>query len=252
MTKRLMVLVLVTMLVFLTTGCFAVDPDMVYVGDYPELATTAYYSIPGIASSREDDFIILDDDPYGRVLFAAYLPDGALISSSFYDGVLAVIIMQGRSDSDVQFYGEKNYMARIVSTTINLNEELIYQYFSEEEIAALKVANDWNCVTAEGNSIHIPLSVEKNVRLSSKMRKQLEKSIGTNIKYSFFRECADGTKIFFVLNISKTMPKYTWYLVAFDDKGVLIEDSVKNIPKDLEELPSSVDSFLSALSLTTA
>lgn len=97
MTKKIMALVLCAMLVFLMAACFAVDPEMVYVGDHPDLDATAIHSIPGIDSSRDDKFFILDEDRYGRVLFAAYLPDSLMFRNSFDDGILAVMIMQGRS-----------------------------------------------------------------------------------------------------------------------------------------------------------
>lgn len=250
MAKKCLAFVLFVALLVPMTACFAVDPDMAYIGEHPEFAATAIYSIPGIESSREDTFVILDEDEYGRVLFAAYLPDGALINNSYNNGILGVFVMQGSDEHTVQFYCEKNYIARIVEAKIDLNKEGIEHYFSEEEIEMLKAANDWNGEPTDENIIHVPLSVEKSESLSSKMRKQIEKKIGSNFKYAFFREGPDGKKVFFILNIAESNPKYTWYLVAFDSKGVLLDDGAVSISKDMEALPSSVNVFLEKISVS--
>ncbi len=120
----------------LVTGCVYRGYD----GDYPELCSVAWESIPtlsGFASNGEalyDATVeILETDDYGRILFS-YTED-----CMDYDGVgYYVLIMQRTDGEKAYYYPDDCYMFTF------LEEEDALIDIDSDEIKELKELNDWD------------------------------------------------------------------------------------------------------------
>lgn len=114
-----------------------------YVGWHTDLYTVAMYNVFGAAGFMDggepiwdSEIFIIETDNYGRVLF-------------FYDEYLAetnygtaIVIMQ-KSDRDYVYY----YQDDCYTPYFNTDRQYPFGYrdaFSDEDIEALKLANDWN------------------------------------------------------------------------------------------------------------
>ena len=147
MIRKKMTIIIVTImgLALLLASCHARDYD--YEGYYPELYSVAVHSLLGVVGSAgsspaSDSFIeIVAEDDYGRLLFI-YLE---------YDH-FAMVIAQTSNDKHAYFYPDVNFITvdmrghrpRPIYHYHARLPELIDQYFSTDEISALKEANDWD------------------------------------------------------------------------------------------------------------
>ena len=230
----------------------ACDRQPVYSGENKPLAAAAIYSIPGTTSDIMDTFLILEQDDFGRTLFAASLATSWLSSSSdlSYPAVLAILVVQRFNENYVYFYGEENYIYKTFSTRQTLSNEILTSNFSDSEIESLKVANDWGkpCENNMRAFVKAPIQTEKDNACPSSAREFLEKEIGTNIRLEPFREDSNGRKAYFVLHIVQdpvaTETQYEWYLVIFNSDWEL-EDSKRSILyiQDPSSMAAEVSSF---------
>lgn len=119
------------------------DTD-IYNGKDPELHSVALESIVGSRSDRMNEVFRIEEDSYGRVLFAFF---GTNLYWTFNgrEDILAIVIAQKTDGDFVYYYDSVNVMAVSVD---QLNERLtlnlLVSYFDEEDIEELKVKNDWN------------------------------------------------------------------------------------------------------------
>lgn len=242
MVKKSGIFILLLIIAFSSIACDRARP---YSGEQPWYAATAIYSIPGTESNEDDQYISLDQDEYGREMFAAFVRNGWIYADSSQEGVLTVMIMQGRDESEVRFYREQNYLATLIPTdyATTLTEDFVNQYFDPKQIEALKTANDWGQEPSNEYCIRVPLEVEKQKIASDDMRRQAEKEIGSNLRFQFYREAPDGTQVYFVMNIDEKQSSRSWYLIAFDKNEILIKNSAVCIPKDMSTLAFHVDAY---------
>ena len=145
MSRKKITIVAAISAVLLLVGCHT--RDYAYEGYHPELFSVAVHSllgIRGIASGNPDfdsPMEVIAEDDYGRQLFL-YLENDHF----------AMIIIQKSSDNYAYFYPDVNFITvdvrghspRPVYTHRNRLPELIDQYFTTDEISALKEANDWD------------------------------------------------------------------------------------------------------------
>ncbi len=244
MKKHTLWLAILLLMCFALQGCVAAwDPVLRYSGEFTDLAATAIYSIPGVESSLDDQYLIVEQDEYGRTLFLAYLPNGILIKDSFENGVLALAVMQDSDDAYVRFYGEQNYIPVITDSTVYLDKKAVEQYYSVEEVTELKLRNDWGCPkdTVSDQLVEVPIGLEKELQLTSNMDAALRERVGSNYRYQFLRQDVNGNQILFGLCISESTSDYGWFLAAFDREGELIEDSLKTLnSQDLSQIAAVV------------
>ena len=237
-------------LVFIACSC---DREPTYSGKNEHLAATAIYSIPGTNSVLADKFLILEQDEFGRTMFAATLDNSYLSSSSelAFPTILAIMIVQRFDNKYVYFYGEENYLFKTLQNSPSLTNETPTHYFSDEDIQALKAANDWGNLPENNRrtSVKAPILMHKEDDMPYSTRKSLERIIGSNIKVEPFREDASGKKAYFVLRIALNAEpnetQYEWYLVVFDDNWEIEDEkvSVLHIQKT-ESLAEQVSAFL--------
>ena len=207
------------------SGCI---DDNGYSGPHPELMFCAKRSIPGATSSLGDEVKILETDPYGRTLFAISIACSSQITNQNQFGHLfAVLIMQKSSDTHVYFYGEKNYLLAIPvgysgENRIPPTEENIRQYFTEEEIAALKLANDWGKDPEKASVVSVKNKLQKEQDVLIGDQEDITKEALGNVFFdAFFRRDASGRTVYFVCEILGDF-NYKWYLVAYDKEGNIL------------------------------
>ena len=247
-TYKSRLLICIVLCSFLMSGCIAWDPVQRYSGEHTDLIAAAIYSIPGTVSDVEDQVIILEEDGYGRVMFAVCLPDGYLIQKSWNDCVLAVIITQKSDDAYVYFYGETNFIVDILNEQVQLSENEVRNHFTHEKIGSLKDRNDWGRDQIDTNRlVQVAIFLEKEQRISDSADALIEDQIGTNYRASLYRESSDGNKIYFILNILPNQGGYQWYLIYLDKDGEPIDKDGCIVRLDkgkIETLPAVLESFV--------
>ena len=232
--KKFVAVFLCAVFLLLLTSC--VDPDFHYEGEHMDLAAATLYSIPGVTSEANDEFVILEKDNYGRVMFLGLLRGGSLIREdveNWSGGVLTVMITQKADDTSVWFYEDRNYVMQIVPETLTLTETTVKTYFSEASLTALKEKNDWNAplATEDPRMYKAPISLDKNTSKPMKMAasaiNKVEEAIEeVNTRQILLRQHEDGRTLFFVLSIHREHDPmtYEWYMVMCDAKGRLMDE----------------------------
>ena len=115
----------------------------VYYDNESELHSVALESIIGSRSYNMNQVLRIEEDSYGRVLFAFY---GANLYWTNDQARLLAIVVAQRVDSDYAYYYDSINAIAIYVDQLNekLTESLRESYFDEEDIEELKVKNDWN------------------------------------------------------------------------------------------------------------
>ena len=240
--KQAKIGVLSVILVVLTCLSSCWDRSFPYSGDRMDLAATAIHSIPGVDSDVGDQIVVLEEDEYGRVLFAACLPDSWIMKDSFDESVLALVVMQNSDETHAWFYGEKNYVVTILTDQIAISKENIGEYFSEDVIAELKKKNDWNLDPDNSyqDSVKVPISLDKDEPLSKVSERIITDRIGSNHRSELLRTDANGKKLYFILNITGPWDNTTheWYLIALNADGTLVDEDNSILRFYLHQLPN--------------
>ncbi len=139
--KKIIKYLILIVLVPLIVSCRDTD---IYNGNDPELHSVALESIVGSRSDWMNEVLRMEEDSYGRVLFAFF---GANLywTVNGQEDVLAIVIAQ-KADSDFTYYYDSNNVIAIYVDQLNekLTLNLLESYFDEEDIEELKVKNDWN------------------------------------------------------------------------------------------------------------
>ena len=248
-TMRIFILLVLSMSI-LFTGCVAWDPLLPYSGESGSLMAVAVHSIPGVRSYAEDQLLIIDQDDYGRILFATLLTGSWMIKDSYNECILSLLVVQRTDDSFSYIYSENNYLITSLNKVVPLTIDLINQHFPEKTVLALKQNNDWNIAPedAVATTICVPNIVEKNHSLSSKAKRAVTEKIGTNIREEFFRCDQTGNSLYFILNVYGESSKYEWYLIMLDESGCLIDEESAFLRLDnieMADIPSTIATFMS-------
>ena len=116
-----------------------------YQGNDPELYSIALESVIGSRSYVMNQVLRIEEDTYGRVLFA-FIGDNIYVMNSDQSEAIAIVIAQKTDSNFAYYYDSSNAIAAI--SIHSLDEELtlkhIESYFDEAEIENLKEKNDWN------------------------------------------------------------------------------------------------------------
>lgn len=225
--RKYMFVLLVLMALCLSGCILPLDPKLRYSGEDIHLDAAAIYSMPGVASAISDEILVLEQDTYGRVLYAICLDEDLIIldkNRAYEWKVLAVLVIQKYDDSHVYFYGERNYRMVKVKGDVQLTEELVSCHFDEDTILQLKEENDWDIPADSVNHpmVKTPIQVEKDVRMNREQEEALYDYIGSNLKTCFLRADQEGRQLFFVLEICDGAPvRYQWYVAMFNLDGTL-------------------------------
>lgn len=244
--KKCCLWVIIILISISFVGC---DPVFRYEGEHKDLEVTAIYSLLGIESLRDDQILVLEQDEYGRTLFATCLGGNYMLDKSFEECILAVLVMQKSDASYAYFYGEQNYIMTIVRKPTDLTVQLVNTHFPDDMISELKLKNHWGSKPADNDDIlvQVPLSVWKENELSNHSKKLIEQEIGSNYRYVFYRADASGRKLYFVLHIEGKPVTYEWYVAIIDAEGNLENgnDSIMKLSKEsMAEIPIVLSKFM--------
>ena len=116
-----------------------------YQGNDPELYSIALESVIGSRSYVMNQVLRIEEDAYGRVLFA-FFGDFIYGENSDQSDAIAIVIAQKTDSNFAYYYDSSNSIAAISLHSLDeeLTLKLIESYFDEEDIEELKVKNDWN------------------------------------------------------------------------------------------------------------
>lgn len=162
--KRIILMILLIFTAILTSCGYSG-----YSGDHSDLYSVAANSVLwlngyswGADYECDPSIEVIEEDSYGRIMFTYYEKyyKGAQISFS------ALIICQDSNEKEVFFYEDINYI---------IKEQKIYtqntKNFTDEEIAYLKLINDWDkeinydkCVRKDKVTSKQKLSSEKEIQ----------------------------------------------------------------------------------------
>jgi len=143
--KRTLAFILAVLMLLPFTGC---TPPA--GGSHPRLFVVASHSLLGVLGRDREDVLILEEDDFGRVMFA-YV--GHTVTSDrprdMYN-ILAVLIAQRTTRRYSYFYDGINVILHEIdvdcgpTAQVYLNEAFIIEHFSEEQLEQLKEDNSWN------------------------------------------------------------------------------------------------------------
>lgn len=262
MKRKIFIAIIGLLLILALSSCAIIFNGRIsqYEGAHQDCAATAIYSIPGTSSENSDQVLILDTDQYGRTLFA-YLQNVSwlTISERGATNVLGLLIMQKSDEHDVYFYGEKNYLFKIIPVDNQteyqayqeLTVELIQRYFSDDDLSALKQANLWNQPLENDTSAlsSSPLQLIKGEELSKDTINKLKATIGSNIRYEFLRKDALGRSMYFILNIlppdeNSEIHTHEWYMIMLEPDGSISSNGEAIMQLDRSnDIPSQILDF---------
>lgn len=245
------VIILALIIAVSLTGCIIPsDPVLRYSGENLALDAAAIYSMPGVESSDSDEILILEQDTYGRTLYAICLNNDIILldANRAYDWkVLAIVIIQGQDESSVYFGGEKNYRMTKIEGTTKLSKETVANAFNETVISQLKEENDWDIspLQTDKTPVKAPIRVEKEISLTRKQTVALEKYIGSNLRSMFLRQDVSGRQLFFVVRIRNQTPvAYMWYAVLVNADGSIDgQDGICRLT-NLQTIHEDINAFL--------
>jgi len=227
---------LVIVLTLLLTAC---HDTHIYRGEFPELHIIAIESVIGTIGDEMNRVIFLDEDMYGRKLFA-YLGRAYFNRELEEPYSLAIVIAQKTNDQYAFYYDTNNYIVVTVESKYNeLYEEKVYSYFTQDEIDALKVANDWDQPINETRLFRADVVRKRNynkfdIRNLRPFANQFEGEI-LNSYILCYSTDKNGKTLLAVMTKDQNS-KYRTYLVMLDKVGNLVSDkSIIEIIDHLEE-----------------
>lgn len=202
-------------------GCEPVD----YVGDYADLHTVAVRSALNTMGGWHSEVGAMETDRYGRTLFL-------FDSSGWFEPQLLLVIAQPTVGDKAYFYDGKNMTyASIPSEEYpgKLTKEVMWEYFSHEQIEELKEANDWGKKVDYSKCFSVPI-VRRNVNNFSDrtLRRAVENSpepfFYRGYLSSFLAQDADGKSLYLMAS-DRVNNEGKTYLFMLDEKGRLVSET---------------------------
>lgn len=199
----------------------------VYYDNEPELHSIALESIIGTYSYNMNEVLRMEEDDYGRVMFAFY-GGNMFLDSDPQIYVLSILIAQ-KTDGDFAYYYDSiNAIAIYVDW---LNEKLtlnhLESFFDEEEIEKLKAKNDWNKPINDKLLFRTEVTRKKTCNVHPKELRPYENFLEGDANYNFIQcygKDRNGNKLVSVetlLTESYGGP-YAIYLLIVDQSHKLV------------------------------
>lgn len=234
--KRIISFLMAISIVLVATSC---DCFSCYKGNNIELWTVALNSLLGVSGFESDGILILEEDNFGRRMFAynGYSSNGH---------ILAVLISQKTTDDKSYFIdGVNSVICQIEQDypTKPIDEGLISEHFTKEQLDKLKEENDWNKEIDEGKLFGVKITRMKPDPVPiRKQRKAFSTASDENdfdSGYSTLLATDKNGKLLYYMrgnryNDEKDDYEFTKsYLVMLDKNGNLIEETGIEELKDL-------------------
>lgn len=216
--RKVWVCLAILLLACNSTGCTNYYSPYYYEGAYPDLFTVAINSLLGAKGyyqheiHEEPQIMILETDAYDRILFA-YSEDSTI-------STLSLLIMQYKDEDYAYFYADENFIscaAEYDYLDYEAFEESLQDAFTEEEIHALKVNNDWGKALNPAQCTKAKIERRKNIPDTSVTEKDLDALCKAYVReykgykgndeiYRFDTYCTSdmyGRKLYYVYGIGR-------------------------------------------------
>ncbi|MCL2368367.1 MAG: hypothetical protein FWC72_05170 [Oscillospiraceae bacterium] len=232
--KRLFVLILATLMLLSFVGCTPAAG-----GRHPELFVVASHSLLGALGRDREDTIILEEDEFGRVMFA-YV--GNTVTSDrpgAMFNILAVAIAQRTTRRYSYFYDGVNIIFQEIEVDCGpsplpfLSKEFVMEHFTEGQLEQLKVENSWNEELNEDRFFRVRVARGTKTRhMTTVSRETLDEifqvaSDGFDARFRVpLTMDRDGNVIYFIRDGTlrgREWDFYSAFLFMFDRRGNLIE-----------------------------
>ena len=116
------------------------DPNpYLYRGEHPAPYTVANHTLPGMVTSESDALAAIETDNYGRTLYL--LRTRSWLS---YESYTAVLVITQSSDETQVFHRGSDSMAYCFTPFFDPADANVSDFFSNDEVTALKTKNSWN------------------------------------------------------------------------------------------------------------
>ena len=187
------------------------------------LFSEAITSLLAVSGERFDPIYIIDRDSCGKTLFT--FSGLSAHYNSEVNAVFALMIAQGYDGESVCYYEDCNYICVGVKGRRHVETyDGLLEYFSEEEINALKLENDWDKPADEAKTVKETVVRRKHNPIGEET---LRKAFGqTEISYSYAATvplCCDSNYNFLYYVGTDGEDGRKEYLVMFDIYGKIIE-----------------------------
>ena len=210
--------------------CTACENQYEYRENDVDLYSIAYNSVLGTSVTESDKILILEIDNYGRKLFAyeAFTNNGTEENGR----VFAILVSQKTTEKKAFFYDNVDCLTCPMASAnenIRLTEQQVESCFTEEQISALKTANDWNKPLDESKFFEIKVSTRKGNTVSKYKLKMAFLTVASEEEYdkselTLLTTDKNGNSIYYIRvkptyaeNIDYIFTKS--YVVMFDKNG---------------------------------
>ena len=156
---------IIVLIIIVLSGCWA-PAGNTYKGEYPELYSVAINSIlytRGYASLvghvRDSRIKVVDEDPYGRVMFA--------YSEENITNIYSLVVLQKRDIRHAYFYPDHNFISVAMEAeqvVLDYDTSEITTIFTAEKIEELKVKNDWGREINENKCTKVKIVRRKDTK----------------------------------------------------------------------------------------
>ena len=219
-----------------------------YDGSHPELFVVATHSLLGVRGGIGEDILILEDDAFGRIMFAYVGSTLARNNMAFYN-ILAILIAQKTTEEHSYFYPGINFILyeinvpnrspqRVSAKELFFDEDFVMERVYEGQLDQLKIENSWNEKLNEDEFFRVPISRHNKARYMTSVSEeaQQEAYLATIGDVQFHRNAGsipltmdkNGNVIFFVRGSRRDNATWIFYpavLLMFDADGNLIENT---------------------------
>lgn len=234
--KKLIIVIILIFMLIVPSGCFQ---WFSYEFKHPELHAVSMSSLLGVYFYEENSVRILEEDDFGRVLFA-YRGMSFLTKNGHMQ--FALVVSQRTTTKYSYFYPDVNFITCEVLTSKlysldGIPEEATNTYFTQEEIEFLKQRNDWNKPLNEEKLFQVKISNVKSWAIDfDKTKSELQRAFPELKRYSLepFIIDTDDNMIYCARQMwyDENLQQYERdkaYLVIFDKDGNIYEDGIEEI-----------------------
>lgn len=227
---KVICLLLVLCLAVSLCGC---DP-VIAGGNNNALRTVGIYSMLGVSDAGGEELLTLEQDEYGRTLFAykntsfSSEPTGGDSTDIYNNDLIAVLVCQSYDDKTAGFYEHDNYIFSTTAASSVLDEDLVYSIFSESDIESLKQANDWGKELQPEKMVSVEVtSTVKDIKSNNlgKMGDAADAQIEGDVRKHFISPYAvdnEGRCLCYYRYDDIDYCLHEGYIVLFDEDGALV------------------------------
>jgi hypothetical protein len=231
--KKIIKYLILIVLVPLIVSCRDTD---IYRGNDPELHSVALESIIGSRGYEMNEVLRVEEDAYGRVLFA-FFGDYIYTKFSGQEDVLAIVIAQKTDGDFVYYYDSMNALAVVTIHQLyeGLTLNLIESYFDEEDFEELKEKNDWNKPINDKLLFRTEVSRKKTCDVHPRELRPYEYLLEGDANYNFTQCYGNDRNGYILVSVlteltsDRTGPVAVYLMIINQDHELVSPDAVMRV-----------------------